>query len=142
MLISLPEGKFPETRSAKIWARKKIRCLLASFFLVYFQGKTEHILDDWKRFMESKQCDAANTPFSNDLGQHPTEGSLAASFFSRDWNGGLVPKLGGFEVRTIAGLGFFRGTFFDDAKGRNEQRVWLSAFSIFHECSKNHQNCQ
>mmetsp|Transcript_37112 Transcript_37112/g.75809 ORF Transcript_37112/g.75809 Transcript_37112/m.75809 type:complete len:384 (-) Transcript_37112:49-1200(-) len=40
-----------------------------------FIGKTEHILDDWKRFMESKQCDAANTPFSNDLGQHPTEGN-------------------------------------------------------------------
>lgn len=39
-----------------------------------FVGKTEHILEDWKRFMESKQCDASNTPFSNDLGQHPTEG--------------------------------------------------------------------
>jgi hypothetical protein len=93
------------------YGREKIPMSLGQFFFVYFQGKTEHILDDWKRFMESKQCDAANTPISNDLGQHPTEGSLAASFFSLDLNGGLVPKLGGFEVRTIAGLGFFEARF-------------------------------
>lgn len=45
------------------------RCALP----IEFVGKTETISEDWKKFMESKHCDAASTPFSNDLGQHPTD---------------------------------------------------------------------
>ncbi len=40
---------------------------------IEFVGKTERISEDWKKFMESKHCAAASTPFSNDLGQHPTD---------------------------------------------------------------------
>ena len=43
-----------------------------------FVGKTERIAEDWKTFMESHKCDAASTPFSNSLGQHPTDGFLDA----------------------------------------------------------------
>lgn len=43
-----------------------------------FVGKTEHIEEDWERFLESKRCSkAAKIPFSNELGQHPTKSAQA-----------------------------------------------------------------
>eukprot|EP00438_Fugacium_kawagutii_P030324 Skav218837 [mRNA] locus=scaffold3029:90342:100579:- [translate_table: standard] len=39
-----------------------------------FIGRTEKLEEDWKEFLESRQCTAAEKPFSEELGQHPTDG--------------------------------------------------------------------
>lgn len=41
-------------------------------FHMDFIGRTEHITEDWAKFMESQKCSGA-PPFNNGMGQHPTK---------------------------------------------------------------------